>query len=182
MHALEFPVCIFDLKTGILCAKCEDKLSRGELTKLDFDIMRFFLELEKNNPQLASLSYVRSIKIDDHLFVLFKKKDTAGLSPTVQAQLKKILSDKFGLNVRIVEEHKDFNTFIQNLTTPARILAVNKVWLPDQTTEIKVVLEDDRVLKTPLEVISEAIRQLKGISVSFEVQRRERPAVMRFRR
>lgn len=179
---MEFPVCTFDLKTGVLCSKCESKINRGELTSLDLDIMRFLLELEKKHPQLTHLRYVSSLKIDDYLFIVFKERDLAGLPQQLQAQLKKNLSERFVLTVKLVEEHRDFNTFLQGLVSPARILAVNKVWLPDQTTEIKVVIEDDRMLKTPAHVLTYVIKQVTGISVSFEMQKKGRPAAVKFGR
>ncbi|MEM1946257.1 MAG: hypothetical protein QW614_05290 [Candidatus Caldarchaeum sp.] len=179
---MEFPVCTFDLKTGVLCPKCESKITRGELTTLDLDIMRFFVELEKQYAQLAHLHYVRSLRIDDHLFVVFKEKDLSGLPQQLLAQLKKSLSEKFGPTVKLIEEHRDFNMFLQSLVTPARLIAINKVWLPDQTTEIKAVVEDDRVLKTPLQVLSDFIKQLTGVSVSFELQRKGRTSAVRFGR
>ncbi|MEM2483459.1 MAG: hypothetical protein QXK69_01320 [Candidatus Caldarchaeum sp.] len=106
----------------------------------------------------------------------------ASLPQQLQAQLKKDLSEKFGLTVKLIEGHRDFNTFLQGLLSPARILAVNKVWLPDQTTEIKVVIEDDRMLKTPAHVLAYVIKRLTGVAVSFEMQKKGRPAAVRFGR
>ena len=37
---LRIPICAFDAKTGILCAKCQAKLTAGQITEADIQVSR----------------------------------------------------------------------------------------------------------------------------------------------
>ncbi|MCS7110389.1 MAG: hypothetical protein NZ956_02835 [Candidatus Caldarchaeum sp.] len=171
---MEFPVCIFDLKTGVLCSKCERKLREGELTQDDLETMRALLETEKKLPQISSLIYFKSLKTSGFLFIFFLEKSLSSLSPSVLSTLQSDLSRKTGLKVKLMEIRKDLSVFLQNLVAPARVLTVNKVWLPDQTTEHRVLLDDEKALTVPPTVLSEVVKQVMNISVSFDFQRKSR--------
>ncbi|MEM4236235.1 MAG: hypothetical protein QW823_00325 [Candidatus Caldarchaeum sp.] len=181
MPALEFPVCVFDLKTGVLCSKCEQKIREGELTPTDLEIMRFFLELEKKFPHISSLKYVRSLAADGYLFVFFER-GFSSLPADVQTSLRNELGLRTGLRVKLMDISRDLNTFLQSLVAPARLLAINKVWLPDQTTEVKAVVDDERSVGAPPNVLSAIVQKVLNISVSFEFQRRTRLPPGRFGR
>jgi len=174
VRALEFPVCIFDLRTGVLCSKCERKIREGELTSDDLEIMRLLVDLEKKFPQLSSLVYYRTLKIAPYLFVFFIDRSLSSLSKSVEAELRNALSEKTGLKVRLLEIRKDWNAFLQNLVAPARVLTVNKVWLPDQTTELRVLVDDEKLLTAPSSVLSEVVKKMMNLSVSFDFQRKVR--------
>ena len=178
---MEFPVCVFDLKTGVLCSKCEQKIRRGELTSNDLEIMRFFLDLERKFPNISSLKYGRSLTADGYLFVFFER-GFSSLPADVQTALRNELSLKTGMRVKLMDTSRDLNTFLQSLVAPARLLAINKVWLPDQTTEVKAVVDDERAVGAPPHVLSEIVQKVLNISVSFEFQRRPRPTPGRFGR
>lgn len=167
-------MCIFDLKTGVLCSKCERKLREGELTTDDLEIMRLLVDLEKKNPQISSLIYFKSLKITPYLFVFFVDKSLSSLSKSVEAELRNVLSEKTGLKVRLLEIRKDLNAFLQNLVAPARVLTVNKVWLPDQTTELKVLVDDEKLLTAPPSILAEVAKKVMNLSVSFDFQRKTR--------
>jgi len=170
---LEFPVCTFDLRTGVLCSKCEAKVRSGELTQTDLTVMKALLEYEKREPRISSLSYVRSFKLDNKLYVVLREGGPSRLQPNIIEKMGEEVSRATKLETYFVEEFRDLNRFIQGLVSPARVVAVNKVWLPDQTEEIRVVVDDERSLKTPPKLLSELLRNVKGVSVSFEFIRKK---------
>lgn len=182
MHALEFPVCVFDLKTGVLCSKCEKKVRDGEVTTGDIEVMRLLLDLEKKFSQISHLVYKKSLAVGGYLFVFFGDKTFSTISASVRDELKKALEEKTGLKAKLVELSKDLNVFLQNLVAPARILTVNKVWLPDQTTELKVVVDDERSMGVPASVLSEMARNILNLSISFDFQKKGRQPHYRFSR
>ncbi|MDW8083853.1 MAG: hypothetical protein RMI49_01445 [Candidatus Caldarchaeum sp.] len=179
MHGLEFPVCIFDLKTGVLCSKCEQKLRAGELTETDLQIMRFLVDAEKKIPQISSFVYFKSYKTSGYLFVFFLERSLSSSPANVVAELEKALSQKTGLKVKLLELRKDLNVFLQNLVAPARVLTVNKVWLPDQTTELRVLVDDEKSLTVSPAILSEVVKHVMNVSVSFEFQRKGRQPLTR---
>ena len=44
---MKLPICLVCLKSGILCPSCQEKFDRGEITPLDIEVARHFLEIEK---------------------------------------------------------------------------------------------------------------------------------------
>lgn len=179
MHGLEFPVCVFDLKTGVLCGKCEQKLREGEITSHDLEIMKQLLELEKKIPQISSLAYFKSYRTTGHLFVFFLERTLYSLPGSILSELQNQLSQRSGLKVKLMEIRKDLIVFLQNLVAPARVVTINKVWLPDQTTELKVLLDDERLLSAPVPVLMEVVKNIMNVSVSFDFQRKSRPPITR---
>jgi transcription antitermination factor NusA-like protein len=170
---LEFPVCTFDLRTGVLCSKCEAKLRGGELTQTDLTVMKALLEHERHDPRISSLSYVRSFRLNNKLFVVLREGGPSRLPQEVLEKMREAVSRATGLDTQLIEEFRDLNRFIQSLIAPARVVTVNRVWLPDQTEEIRVVVDDERSVKTPTNLLSELVRNVKGLSVSFEFMRRK---------
>ena len=171
---MEFPVCSFDLKSGIFCPKCEAKIRSGEVTELDVQVMKLLQELEKSIPQLGGLSYRKSVQSGDFVLVVLDEGSLAKLTPPQQANIRKKLSEALGANVRLAEDSRDINRFIQSLVTPARVTLVNRIWLPDQSEEIRVVLDNERALRIRPEVIEEVVGKVKGVTVRLDFERRGR--------
>ncbi|MEM1945232.1 MAG: hypothetical protein QXX57_05800 [Nitrososphaerota archaeon] len=172
MHGLEFPICSFDLRTGVLCPRCEGKLQSGEISQLDIKVMQALSEVERQFPTLANTTYVKSVQHDGHVFIILDEGDLSKVSPVHQAALRKKLSEIVGLKARLLENSKDPYVFIQKLRAPARIAAINKIWLPDQTEETRIVLEDERSLRIDPEVAAHLVNVVKGLRVRLGFIRR----------
>jgi len=171
---LEFPVCSFDLKSGIFCPKCEAKIRSGEVTELDVQVMKLLQELERSISQLGGLSYRKSVQSGEVVFVVLGEGSLARLTPPQQAMVRKKISEKLKANVRLVEDSRDINKFIQSLVAPARITMVNRIWLPDQSEEMRVVLNDERSLRIRREVVEDVVGRVKGVTVRIDFERRGR--------
>ncbi|MCL7385034.1 MAG: hypothetical protein LZ158_01540 [Thaumarchaeota archaeon] len=171
---MEIPVCTFDLKTGIFCERCEEKIRRGEVTELDIKIMRALLELEKNFHQLQSMCYVKSVDTKDAIIVVLRNGNLSAIPQHSLASIKRKLSDILGKNVKIIEDSVDIGRFLEPLVAPARIVAINKIWLPDNSTEIRIILDDERRLKLSVESLQEISRVTKNINLKVDFARRSR--------
>ncbi|MDJ0269781.1 MAG: hypothetical protein NXY59_04405 [Aigarchaeota archaeon] len=174
MHGVEFPVCSFDLRSGIFCPKCEDKIRRGEITEADLKVMRLLMDMEKQIPQLAGITYKKSVEYNTLLFIIFKEGDLSKIPYPQQSNLRKRISDLTKLQVKLLEDSKDSNKFLQLLVAPARIMAVNKIWLPDQTEETRIILDEERNLKISPEAAAVVAKQVKGINLRIDFERRSR--------
>jgi len=174
---MEIPVCTFDLKTGIFCERCEEKIRRGEVTELDIKIMKALLELEKNFHQLQSMSYVKSVDTKDAIVVVLRDGNLSAMPQHSLASIKRKLSDILGKNVKIVEDAADIGRFLEPLVAPARIVAINKIWLPDNSTEIRVILDDERSLKLSVESLQEISRVTKNINLKVDFAKKSQKKV-----
>lgn len=169
---MEFPICSFDLRTGVLCPKCERKLQTGEITQLDIKVMQVLSEVERLMPQLSSTTYVKSVEHNGNVYIVFNDGDLSKLNPAQQAAVRKKISEAMNMRVKLLENSRDPYVFIQKLLAPARIAAINKIWLPDQTEETRVVLEDERSLRIDPAAAALLVDTIKGLKIRLGFRRR----------
>ncbi len=169
---MEMPVCAFDLRTGIFCERCEEKVRRGEVSELDIRVMKSLLELEKTFHQLQSMCYVKSVDTKDTIAVVLRNGNLNAMSQQSLASLRRKLSDILGKNVKLIEDSSDIGRFLEPLVAPARIVAINKIWLPDNSMEIRIILDEERGLKLSVESIQEIARVTKSVNLKVDFARR----------
>jgi len=157
---LQLPVCYFCLKSGLLCKTCDEKLKKGEITKLDIEIAKWFLENEGKYPQLKDCTFYRAVQKDNLLVVLIGCK-SKGLT-AFWRKVSKALSEDRGVNVRIIEKTPSLRNILSQLLFPAKVISLNTVWLPDGSCEstVKIALEDLKKLPADAKVLEEVINEL----------------------
>ncbi len=169
---MELPLCSFDLKTGMFCPRCSEKLKRGIYTDLDVKAMRLLLELEKKFTKLQRAGYVKSVDGGDTIFIVFRDGDLGKLEIREFAQLRKILSEELGKHVKLVENHSDPLKFLERVAAPARIVAANKIWLPDGSEETRVIFDHERNLKVGEEALKRVLEEVKGMKLTIDFEKR----------
>ena len=90
--------------------------------------------------------------------------------------------EKLEKHVRIVEDSNDVIRFIEGVITPARIIAVNKIWLPDGSEEMRIILDDRRSLKVGVNSLVKVVEEVKGIKLSVDFERRWKARSRRVRK
>lgn len=179
---MDLPLCSFDLKTGIFCPRCSEKLRRGLYSDLDVKVMKKLLELEKSFSKLQKAGYVKTIDGGDTVFVVLKDGSLRDMDFRELSRLRKTLSADLGKPVRILEDAPDPLKFIEKAVTPARIVAVNKIWLPDGSEETRIILDYERNLKMSQESLIRVVEGIKRIKLSVDFEKRWRRFEGRARR
>lgn len=169
---MELPLCSFDLRTGIFCPRCSEKLERGLYNELDVRVMKLFLELEKKFTKLQKAGYVKSVDGGDTMFVILRSGDLGRFEVREIAQLRKILSDKLGKHVRLIEDNPDPLKFLESVAAPARVVAVNKIWLPDGSEETRVIFDHERNLKVGEGALKKLMEEVKGMKLTIDFERK----------
>ncbi|MHC1637425.1 MAG: hypothetical protein ACXQTU_04570 [Candidatus Nezhaarchaeales archaeon] len=162
---MQFPICYFCLKSGLLCKTCDEKLRKGEITKLDIEIAKWFLENENKYPQIKDCTFHKAVQKDNLLVILVGcKAKTLGM---LWRRVGKALSEERGVNVRIIERTSSLRGFLSQLLFPAKVITLNTIWLPDGTCEstVKIAPEDIKKLPADVKVLEEVIRELLGETV-----------------
>jgi transcription antitermination factor NusA-like protein len=162
----------FCVKSGILCRRCEEKLEKGQVTELDLKVIQKMVELEKQNPVLEDVTYHRSIEADDMMAVLVDKKDMPRLLGG-GAKVVKELAETFGKRVKLISYGGDDREFLEDLFSPLSILTINTIWIPDGSTETKVILTGRQPRKMPVDLdkVQKIARELKGMTLRIEFER-----------
>ena len=162
----------FCVKSGILCRRCEEKLEKGQITELDLKVIQRMVELEKEHPVLAEVTYHRSVEADGTMAVLVDRRDLPRLLGG-GAKVIKDLGDTFGKRVKLISYGGDDREFLEDLFSPLSILTINTIWIPDGSTETKVILTGRQPRKMPvdLDVVKTIAKDLKGMTLRVEFER-----------
>ena len=168
---MKTPICSIDLKSGFLCARCQEKLDKGLVTQLDIDMAKELLSLEDKTPGLKEVEFKRAVDTGSMIVVVVGQ---GNLPITLESKGKivKELEKRFSKKIRVLEENSNIRRTIEDLVTPATLLGINTLWLPDGSLEKKVRLRlnDPRRLPTDIRVIEETVKSLTGerIRIVFE--------------
>ncbi|MEM4250461.1 MAG: hypothetical protein QW828_01295 [Candidatus Bathyarchaeia archaeon] len=161
----------FCVKSGILCPRCEEKLRKGQITELDLRIVRILSELEKEYPILQDVSFERAVESEGVLAILVSKQDV-GKMLSSGGKIVRALAEKMGRRIKVLGYSGDSRQLIEDLFSPISILTINTVWLPDETTETKVILHGRRPKHMPVgrEVARRLAKEISGMTLRMEFE------------
>ena len=161
-------LCNFCLKSGILCSKCQGKLKSGKVSEVDFKIARLLLSLEEKYPPLQEVRFHKAVEADRVLAILLNKGDVPRLL-SHGGKIVRELSEKIGKTIRVLEYGVTERKFLEDLFVPLSILTINKIWLPDGTTETRVILKRGRRKRRPnVKATKEIAQKLRGMTLRVE--------------
>jgi transcription antitermination factor NusA-like protein len=135
----------------MLCQKCSSKLDSGEITQLDLKIARLLLSLEEKYPSLQNVYFHGAVDAGKTLAIIVGSGDVPRLLG-FGGKIIKALGEETGKSVRVLEYGVDDRKFLEDLFAPLDILTINTIWLPDGTTETRVILRKRRGSQPPFDV------------------------------
>ena len=153
----------------MLCQKCSAKVKAGEITDLDLRIARLLLNIEEKYPSLQNICFYKALEVEKTLAIIVGHGDVPRLLG-YGGKIIKALSDESGKNVRILEHGVDDRKFLEDLFIPFSILTINTIWLPDGTTETRVILKRKRGSQLPFDLtaLKEIARKVRKMSIRVE--------------
>jgi transcription antitermination factor NusA-like protein len=162
-------LCSFCLKSGMLCQKCAAKVKAGDISDLDLRIARLLLSLEEKYPSLQNVCFYKAVDVNKTLAVLVGRGDVPRILG-YGGKIVKAISDETGKSVRVLEQGVDDRKFLEDLFIPLSILTINTIWLPDGTTETRVILRRKRSGQLPfdLKAIKEIAQKIRKMSLRVE--------------
>jgi transcription antitermination factor NusA-like protein len=169
---LKTPICTFDAKTGILCAKCETKLRLGHLTHADIEGAMKITKIAEHNQDVNKFTMISAAKVDDDFILILRGSDIIVLR--TNTSLSKKFEDEFQSKVWFVEAEATDRRFIENLFFPAKVLTVNLIWLPDGNKLTKAIITDGNPseLESNVEKIKKIAKEIRNIELLVELQQK----------
>lgn len=168
---LRIPICAFDAKTGILCAKCQAKLTAGQITEADIQVSKALVKLAEKIPDVNKMTLLRSFQVDGNYVLEVEQADAAIVrsKPEIKQKLEEQLKGK----VWVIAASNSDRRFLEDLFYPIRLLTVNTVWLPDGSKLTKAIIPGRRVerLSGEIETLKKIVKQVKGIELMVEFER-----------
>jgi len=162
-------LCQFCLKSGILCSKCRKKLEEGTISQKDLEVARLLLSLEDKYPPLQVVHFYKAFDVDDVLAIVVGKGDVARML-SYGGKIIKILGQKTKKKIRVLAHDADERKFLEDLFAPISILTINKIWLPDGTTETKAILKGSKKRKPRINInaAKEIAKKIYGMTLRVE--------------
>ncbi len=162
-------LCSFCLKSGILCQKCSAKVKSGEISDLDLKIARLLLSLERKYPSLQNVCFYKAAAFGKTLAIIVGHGDVPRLLG-YGGKIIKTLGEETRKSVRILENGVDDRKFLEDLFMPLSILTINRIWLPDGTTETRVILKRKRRSQLPFDIkaLKEIAHKVRKMSLRVE--------------
>ena len=169
-HQMKTELCSFCLKSGILCQKCSAKVKAGEISDIDLKIARLLLSLEEKYPSLQNVCFYKAIDVEETLAILVGHGDVPKILG-YGGKIVKAIGDETGKNVRVLEYGVDDRKFLEDLFIPFNILTINTIWLPDGTTETRVILKRKRGAHMPVDLraLKEIASRVRNMSLRVEI-------------
>lgn len=153
----------------MLCQKCLAKVKSGEISELDLKIARLLLSLEEKYPSLQNVYFHKVVDVDGMLAVIVGHGDVPRLLG-YGGKIIKALGAKVGKAIRVLEYGVDDRKFLEDLFAPLSIVTINTIWLPDGTTETRVILKKRRGRQPPFDVkaLKEIARKVRNMTLRVE--------------
>ncbi len=167
---MKTPLCTFCIKSGVLCPQCRDKLRTGTVSERDIHIAKLLFELEAKYPVLQQITFHNAYDVDGVLAIVVGPGDLPRIFSEGSA-IPRAIADLARKRIRILEKRGDTRGFLEDLLAPAPITAINTIWLPDGTTETRVIVSGrPRRLPLKVSVLRELAKKVRGITlrVAFE--------------
>ncbi len=163
-------LCSFCLKSGILCQKCSSKVKSGEISDLDLKIARLLLSLEEKYPSLQNVCFYKAVEVEKTLAIIVGHGDVPKLLG-YSGKIIKTIGDETNKNIKVLEYGVDDRKFLEDLFIPFSILTINTIWLPDGTTETRVILKRKRGAQLPFDVkaLKEIASKVRKMSLRVEI-------------
>jgi len=153
----------------MLCPKCKRKLEKGEVSELDLEIGRLLMSMEDEYPPLQSVYFHKAIEADGVLAIFVNRGDIAKILSYGGKIIKSVERDTKKA-VRVLESNSDERKFLEDLFAPMTILTVNRIWLPDGSTETRVILKGNERRRTSryINALKEIAREAQGLTLRIE--------------
>lgn len=173
--AIKLPICNFDAKTGILCANCESRLQRGEITKADVEASKALIRLADKFPELARSRLRRAFEVAGSYLLEFEQSDIPGIrsSTSIYVELEAALKGR----VWVVGGGTSERRFLEDVFFPGKVVTVTTVWLSDGGKRTKVIVPDRRSERRygEFEKLRNAVKLARGIELLVETEREALP-------
>jgi transcription antitermination factor NusA-like protein len=166
---LQIQLCEFCLKSGMLCSKCQAKVQSGEVSEKYMDVAKSLLGMENQNQFLQKVSLENVLDVGGFLVLVVGKGDSAKFNSA--PKLVRDLGDKFGKRILVIESGTKDRKFLEELFASQHIVTINMIWLPDGSTETRVVLQGRgarRLSKKRIQALTSVAKDVRNMDLRVE--------------
>ena len=166
---MQIQLCEFCLKSGMLCNKCKTKVESGEVSTDYIEVAKILLGWENQFQFLQKVRLDNVLGAGGFLVLVVGKGDSAKFS--AEPKLTRDLGDQFNKRVLVIESGVKDRQFLEDLFATQHIVTINIIWLPDGSTETRVVLQgrgNRRLSKKRLQALVNVAKTVRNMDLRVE--------------
>jgi len=166
---VQIQLCEFCLKSGMLCSKCQRKVESGEVSEKYMEVAKTLLGMENQNQFLQKVRLDNVLDAGGFLVLVVGKGDAAKFN--AEPRLTRDLGDRFNKRVLVIESGTKDRQFLEELFANQHIVTINIIWLPDGSTETRVVLQgrgSRRLSKKRLQALTSVAKSVRKMDLRVE--------------
>jgi transcription antitermination factor NusA-like protein len=125
--------------------------------------------MEKKFPTLQNIHFYKTVEYERTLAIILGKGDLSNILGQ-GGRIIKTIGTKVGKNIRVLEHGVPDRKFLEDLVAPMNIVTINTIWLPDGTTETKVILKKSSRKRSQLNImeIKEIAKKVRNMTLRIE--------------
>jgi transcription antitermination factor NusA-like protein len=125
--------------------------------------------LEQKYPSLQNVYFHKAVEVGKTLALIVGPGDVSRLLG-YGGKIMRALGEETGKRVRVLENGVDDRKFLEDLFAPLSILTINRIWLPDGTTETRVILRKRHGTQLPFDTkaLKEIADKVRNITLRVE--------------
>ena len=168
---MKTPICSFDAKTGVLCAKCEEKLHAGQISQDDVDASVKLTKMASKSQDIDRFTLAKGAKVDSDFILVLRSPDV--LAVRSNSLLAERIEGEFQQKVWFLDSEASERGFIEGLFHPAKVLSVNQFWLPDgKVTKVILAGRAAGQRKVDIEKVQKIARVVKNMELLVEFEQK----------
>jgi transcription antitermination factor NusA-like protein len=153
----------------MLCSKCQAKVESGEVSEQYMEVAKTLLGMENQYQFLQKVKLDNVFEAGGFLILVVGRGDNARFNSA--QKLIRDLGDKFNKRVLVLESGTKDRKFLEDLFANQHIVTINIIWLPDGTTETRVVLQgrgSRRLSKKRLQALISVAKKVRNMNLRVE--------------
>ena len=166
---MQIQLCEFCLKSGMLCNKCKTKVESGEVSTDYIEVAKILLGWENQFQFLQKVRLDNVLEAGGFLVLVVGKGDSAKFN--AEPKLTRDLGNQFNKRVLVIESGVKDRQFLEDLFATQHIITINIIWLPDASTETRVVLQgrgNRRLSKKRLQALVNVAKTVRNMDLRVE--------------
>ncbi len=167
---MQTQLCEFCLRSGMLCSKCQEKVRKGEVNDLYMKVAQYLLDVENKYPALQKARLDKTFETGGFLVLVVGRGDRNKFM-TDGGKLTRDVGDSFGRRVLVIEDGVNDRGFLEDLFSSQHIVTINIIWLPDGTTETRIVLQGRgarRLSKKRIKALTDIAKEVRKMDLRVE--------------
>ena len=153
----------------MLCSKCQEKVNSGRVSSKYIEVAKKLLSMENKYQAIQKVRLENVIDAGGYLVLVVGKGNSTRLN--TEPKIIRELGNAFNRRILVIESGVKDRKFLEDLFASQHIITINIIWLPDGSTETRVVLQGRgtrKLSKKRLKVLTSVAKEVRNMDLRVE--------------